>query len=109
MPFTDFKPNVNKSIPWSLSDGASNPIGPHAENSLLYELKMSDVMVTSDGLPLESHCNSGYSTEWGKKMAEMVGVVNEAIIEGLCEVDMALVTTYTDVFASMDSEVGMFR
>ena len=69
---------------------------------------MSDVLVTSDGLPLDAECNSGYSIEWGKKIAEMVGVVNEAIVHGLCEVDVALVITYSGVLASMGSEVVMF-
>ena len=61
--------------------------------------------MTDDGLDLPTECIGPYSTAWEEKVAGMVGTVNQAIDEGLCEEDVASVLTYIASFASLGSQV----
>ena len=61
--------------------------------------------MTDDDLDLPSECIGPYSTAWEEKVASMVGTVNHALDEGLCEEDVAFVLTYMSSFASLGSQV----
>lgn len=78
-----------------------------ADNRLLFEVKVSDILDTDDGSVLDAGCNTLYSAEWEDQMIRMVSQVNLAIEGGLCEQNMATVVTNVGIFASLGSQVSV--
>ena len=69
--------------------------------------ELYDILTTSDGSDLSSACISLYSEAWEEKVGTMTGVVNQALDEGLCQVDVAQVLGYISAFASLGSQVNV--
>ena len=78
-----------------------------ADNTLLYLHEVYDILSTDDGSDLDLDCIGKYSTEWESKAAAMMGTINQALVGGLCDEDVASVISYTGAFASLGSQVGM--
>jgi hypothetical protein len=78
----------------------------HAENLLLFEVSVLDIVETADESVIDPECNSLYTTEWEKKLITMVSDVNAAIASGLCDTDVAIVITYTSLFSAFGTQVG---
>ena len=87
-----------------IADAASTT----ADNQLLYLHELYDILDTSDSSDLSSACISQYSAAWEEKVATMMGSVNQALDEGLCEQDTARVLTYIPTFASLGSQVKRY-
>jgi hypothetical protein len=78
-----------------------------ADNWLLYEVMVADLLSTSDESVIDLECTGLYSREWEDKMMAMVEDVNDAIDDGLCEDDSATTITYIYSFASLGTQVGV--
>ena len=78
----------------------------HANNQLLYLHEMYDILTTSDGSDLNSHCISSYSDAWKDQVITMMSAVNEALDSGLCEENAASVVAQSSAFVSLGSQVN---
>ena len=67
--------------------------------------ELYDILTTSDGSDLSSACITQYSDEWDDQVISMTEAVNQALDEGLCEVDTVLVVASSASFASLGSQV----